>query len=89
MRAVVQTMPEAEGGSIVNVSSNAGIGHVPGIFSCATTKWAVRGMSKLAASELVARGIRVNVIFSGNHRYSDAKGLHSRKLGRIRRVLRC
>ena len=63
MRAVVQTMPQAEGGSIVNVSSNAGIGHVPGIFSYAATKWAVRGMSKLAASELAARGIRVNVIF--------------------------
>src|SRR5258708_35513478 len=56
-------MPQAEGGSIVNVSSNAGTGHVPGIFSYATTKWAVRGMSKLAASELAARGIRVNVIF--------------------------
>ena len=64
MRAVIQSMQEA-GGSIVNVSSNAGIGHVPGIFSYATTKWAVRGMSKLAASELAARRIRVNVIFRG------------------------
>jgi 3alpha(or 20beta)-hydroxysteroid dehydrogenase len=39
MRAVVESMQEAAGGSIVNVSSNAGIGHVPGIFSYATTKW--------------------------------------------------
>jgi 3alpha(or 20beta)-hydroxysteroid dehydrogenase len=65
MRAVIAAMEASGSGSIVNVSSNAGIGHVPGIFSYATTKWAVRGMSKLAATELASRGIRVNVIFPG------------------------
>src|ERR1700691_6304819 len=53
MRSVIDSMRAAGGGAIVNVSSNAGIGHVPGIFAYATTKWAVRGMSKLGASELV------------------------------------
>lgn len=61
MRAAVQTMQEAEGGSIVNVSSNAGIGRDRAF----SRKWAVRGMSKLAASELAAPGIWVNVIFPG------------------------
>jgi 3alpha(or 20beta)-hydroxysteroid dehydrogenase len=65
MRSVIDAMSASGGGSIVNVSSNAGIGHVPGIFAYATTKWAVRGMSKLAASELAGQGIRVNVVFPG------------------------
>jgi 3alpha(or 20beta)-hydroxysteroid dehydrogenase len=65
MRSVINAMRASGGGAIVNVSSNAGISHVPGIFAYATTKWAVRGMSKLAASELAGQGIRVNVIFPG------------------------
>ena len=65
MRSVIDAMRASGSGAIVNVSSNAGISHVPGIFAYATTKWAVRGMSKLAASELAGQGIRVNVIFPG------------------------
>jgi 3alpha(or 20beta)-hydroxysteroid dehydrogenase len=65
MRSVIDAMRASGGGAIVNVSSNAGIAHVPGIFAYATTKWAVRGMSKLAASELAGHGIRVNVVFPG------------------------
>jgi 3alpha(or 20beta)-hydroxysteroid dehydrogenase len=65
MRSVIDAMCASGGGAIVNVSSNAGIAHVPGIFAYATTKWAVRGMSKLAASELAGHGIRVNVVFPG------------------------
>jgi NAD(P)-dependent dehydrogenase (short-subunit alcohol dehydrogenase family) len=55
MRSVIDAMRASGGGAIVNVSSNAGISHVPGIFAYATTNWAVRGMSKLAASALSCR----------------------------------
>jgi 3alpha(or 20beta)-hydroxysteroid dehydrogenase len=65
MRAAARAMTKAGGGSIVNVSSTAGLGAYPGVFAYATSKWAVRGMTKLAASELAASGIRVNCVLPG------------------------
>lgn len=65
MRAAAEAMAKTGGGAIVNISSGAGLGNVPGIFAYATSKWAVRGMSKLAASELAPLGIRVNSIHPG------------------------
>jgi len=53
-----------EGGSIVNVSSIAGLRASPGI-AYASTKWAIRGMTKTAAAELGSRRIRVNSIHPG------------------------
>jgi 3alpha(or 20beta)-hydroxysteroid dehydrogenase len=52
------------GGSIVNVSSIAGItGHYAAAYT--TSKWAVRGLSRVASLELGGRGIRVNTILPG------------------------
>jgi 3alpha(or 20beta)-hydroxysteroid dehydrogenase len=65
MRAAAAVMTKAGHGSIVNVSSTAGLGAYPGVFAYATSKWAVRGMTKLAASELAASGIRVNCVLPG------------------------
>jgi 3alpha(or 20beta)-hydroxysteroid dehydrogenase len=65
MRSVVDAMVASGGGSIINVSSNAGMKNVGGIFAYATSKWAVRGMSKLAATELAPSKIRVNSIYPG------------------------
>lgn len=56
---------EAEGGSIINVSSIAGIGALPGSTAYGASKWAVRGMTKIAAKELGRHGIRVNSIHPG------------------------
>jgi 3alpha(or 20beta)-hydroxysteroid dehydrogenase len=52
------------GGSIVNVSSIAGL---TGYHAAAYTvsKWGVRGLSRVASTELGPRGIRVNTIFPG------------------------
>jgi len=52
------------GGSIVNVSSAAGL---TGHYSVAYTvsKWGLRGLSRVASMELGPRGIRVNTIFPG------------------------
>jgi 3alpha(or 20beta)-hydroxysteroid dehydrogenase len=52
------------GGSIVNVSSAAGLtGHYAAAYT--VSKWAVRGLSRVASVELGPHGIRVNTIFPG------------------------
>jgi len=65
MRAVAPAMREAGGGSIVNISSNAGLEGVPGVIGYVASKWAVRGMTKSAALELGRYGIRVNSVHPG------------------------
>ncbi|HJP66310.1 MAG TPA: SDR family NAD(P)-dependent oxidoreductase, partial [Actinomycetota bacterium] len=65
MRAVIEPMTAAGGGSIVNVSSIEGLTGGPGLTAYAATKFAVRGMSKVAAVELGQLGIRVNSIHPG------------------------
>jgi len=65
MRAAVPPMREAGGGSIVNISSLAGLRAVKSMFAYATSKWAVRGMTKAAALDLAGYGIRVNSVHPG------------------------
>jgi 3alpha(or 20beta)-hydroxysteroid dehydrogenase len=65
MRAVVEPMTAAGGGSILNVSSIDGLVGMDHIIAYVASKWAVRGMTKTAARELAPRGIRVNSIHPG------------------------
>jgi len=65
MQAVATPMREAGAGSIVNISSLAGLQGAAGTFAYSTSKWAVRGMTKTAAIELGRRGVRVNSIHPG------------------------
>jgi 3alpha(or 20beta)-hydroxysteroid dehydrogenase len=65
MRAVVPAMRAAGSGSIVNISSLAGLRGAQVSTAYAASKWAVRGMSRQAAAELAADGIRVNAVFPG------------------------
>ena len=65
MRTVAPVMRASGGGSIVNISSGAGLKGVRNMIAYATSKWAVRGMTKCAALELAADGIRVNSIHPG------------------------
>ena len=53
------------GGSIVNISSSAGMRGTPGAFAYSATKWAVRGMSRAASISLARRNIRVNSVYPG------------------------
>jgi 3alpha(or 20beta)-hydroxysteroid dehydrogenase len=65
MKAVVPAMERAGGGSIVNISSVAGLRGSPGAFAYSATKWALRGMTKAAAIDLAPRHIRVNSVHPG------------------------
>lgn len=65
MQAVIPAMTAAGGGSIVNISSTAGLVGFTDNFAYVASKWAVRGMTKAAALELVDRHIRVNAVFPG------------------------
>jgi 3alpha(or 20beta)-hydroxysteroid dehydrogenase len=65
MKAVVPLMERSGGGSIVNISSVAGLRGSPGAIAYSATKWALRGMTKAAAVDLAPRKIRVNSIHPG------------------------
>jgi 3alpha(or 20beta)-hydroxysteroid dehydrogenase len=66
MQAAARAMIEAgTGGSIVNISSTAGMTAHQGISSYGTSKWAVRGLTKYGANELGPSGIRVNSVHPG------------------------
>jgi 3alpha(or 20beta)-hydroxysteroid dehydrogenase len=65
MRAVFDPMKAAGGGSIVNVSSIDGLQAKNGLVAYASSKWAIRGMTKVAAIEFGRHGIRVNSLHPG------------------------
>lgn len=65
MRAVIATMREAGGGSIVNLSSVEGLGGMPYLVAYSASKFAIRGMTKVAAMELGEANIRVNSVHPG------------------------
>jgi 3alpha(or 20beta)-hydroxysteroid dehydrogenase len=54
----------AAGSAIVNVGSSAALtGHYPAAYT--VSKWGLRGLTHVAATELGPRGIRVNIIHPG------------------------
>ncbi|HEY4280180.1 MAG TPA: SDR family oxidoreductase [Conexibacter sp.] len=65
IKAVRGPMGARGGGSIVNVSSTAGLMGYPGHVAYGSTKWALRGLTKVAALELCDERIRVNVVLPG------------------------
>ncbi|MEO1987230.1 MAG: SDR family oxidoreductase [Martelella sp.] len=64
MKYAAEAMSET-GGSIVNVSSSAGLKGSPRSIAYCATKWALRGMTKAAALDFGPKKIRVNSIHPG------------------------
>lgn len=92
MKAIAPLIAKAGGGSIVNVSSIAGmVGYISA--SYAASKWGVRGLSKVGATEFAEANIRVNSIHPGlvdtpmlrsgspNFRSEILKSVPARRLG--------
>ena len=65
MRSVAPAMMATGSGSIVNISSLAGLRAATGSLAYGASKWAVRGMTKTASVEFARKGIRVNSIHPG------------------------
>ena len=65
MKAVIEPMKAADGGSIINISSIEGFTGAAGLSAYSASKFAVRGMTKSAARELGQFGIRVNSVHPG------------------------
>jgi 3alpha(or 20beta)-hydroxysteroid dehydrogenase len=65
MQAVVDPMVARGGGSIVNISSMAGLKGLPAHSAYAASKFGVVGLTQTAAIELGPLGIRVNSVHPG------------------------
>ncbi|GAB3722085.1 SDR family oxidoreductase [Nocardiopsis nanhaiensis] len=65
VKVSADAMKAAGGGSIVNTSSIEGFAGAVGLSAYSASKFAVRGLTKVAARELGSSGIRVNTIHPG------------------------
>ena len=64
MRTLAPLMPADDGAAIVNIGSIAGL-TAHHALAYTVSKWGMRGLTKVAALELAARGIRVNAVHPG------------------------
>ena len=92
MKHALEPMKAAGGGSIVNISSIAGMVGFPGACAYVGTKWAVRGMTKTVAVEFARHRIRVNSVhpgfidtpmLAGNSDEANAAGIAATPLKRV------
>ena len=63
---------EAEGAAVVNTCSTGAVRAFPNHAAYGSSKWALRGLTQIAAAALGEFGIRVNAVFPGPVETSDA-----------------
>lgn len=65
MRTVLAHLRAADDAAIVNICSTGAIRPFPQHCAYGSAKWALRGLTQTAATELAPDGIRVNAVFPG------------------------
>jgi 3alpha(or 20beta)-hydroxysteroid dehydrogenase len=65
IRAALEALRRADGAAIVNTCSTGAVRPFPNHAAYASSKWALRGLTQIAAAELAPSGIRVNAVFPG------------------------
>ncbi|MEC7910939.1 MAG: SDR family NAD(P)-dependent oxidoreductase, partial [Pseudomonadota bacterium] len=63
MQTIGKEMVSSKNGSIINICSSSGIEGSNGLLAYTGSKFAIRGMSKVAALELGPLGVRVNSVY--------------------------
>ena len=65
IQAALEHLRQADGAAIVNTCSTGAIRPFPTHAAYGSSKWALRGLTQIAAAELAASGIRVNAVLPG------------------------
>ncbi|MGE2733982.1 SDR family NAD(P)-dependent oxidoreductase [Mycolicibacterium vaccae] len=65
IQAALPALRKASGASIVNTCSTGAVRPFPNHSAYGSSKWALRGLTQVAAVELAADGIRVNAVLPG------------------------
>lgn len=65
LQAALEPLRQAEGAAVVNTCSTGAVRPFPHHAAYGSSKWALRGLTQLAAAELGRDGIRVNAVFPG------------------------
>ncbi len=65
MRATMEPMRRNGGGVVINIASGLAFTSLPGYFAYGASKWAVRGMTRLASKDLAEYNIRVVTVTPG------------------------
>jgi 3alpha(or 20beta)-hydroxysteroid dehydrogenase len=82
IKTLAPAMIAAGGGSIINIGSTEGLQGSVGMAAYASSKWGVRGLSKVAAMELSSQKVRINVVHPGvtNTPMANPKALAPEKM---------
>ena len=65
IRAAIPSLTRAGGGSVINISSIAGMVGAQNTPAYTSSKWGIRGITQVAAIELAGIGVRVNSVHPG------------------------
>jgi 3alpha(or 20beta)-hydroxysteroid dehydrogenase len=65
IQAALEHLRRADGAAVVNTCSTGALRAFQNHAAYGSSKWALRGLTQIAAAELAASGIRVNAIFPG------------------------